>query len=205
MMKETEEMRDARHALQELAASDPAAATNMLRHVAAYGALIAGRDGRAHCPGEPVFQAGFRLTHGSEKLYAAVTRRCHGESLFIAFDVDDAAGPPIGFGLFRLEGEHVVCYGRCVLWAPVNDGRALIVPVGDDEPAPNGYFAFRRGQPLRRVDGPLPGDFMAGVRRARARLAKLLAADGQPSGREGYVTLFRNEGQTVMVEVRRAA
>ncbi|MFW2853519.1 hypothetical protein ACM61V_16645 [Sphingomonas sp. TX0543] len=206
MMNETDEMREARHELELLSANDPAASANMLRHVAAYNLLIAGRRGTEWLGDEPVINAGFRLLGGDENLYAAVTRRAEREHLHIAFDVDDASGPAIGFGLFRVEDDHVVCYGRCLLWSPSNDGRALIVPVGEDKADVQGYFAFRRGQPLRKVGKPLPGDLMAGLRRARSRLNTLLQSDDLTDrGSGGFMTTFRNEGQEVFAEIRRAA
>jgi hypothetical protein len=60
------------------------------------------------------------------------------------------------------------------IWSPANDGRALLVPTGDGEPA--GYFAFQRGQPFRWVEGPVPGDFTAGLRGTQSRLAAIAAS-----------------------------
>lgn len=194
MINETNKMREARHELQTLSASDPLAQANLLRHVAACTQFLTGRPGVEALPGEPLVGAGFRLVDGEEKLLAALTRRDGLERIYLAFDIDDAQGPPIGTGLFRKEGGHVVCYGLCKLWSPVGDGRALLVPTRDGEHA--GYFAFRRGQPFRRVEGPVHGDFSAGLRRAQARLARLLTAaeaDGVP--RPGFATVVSNVGQ----------
>jgi hypothetical protein len=155
-------------------------------------------DRRAEAlPCEPIVGAGFRLVDGEEKLLATLTRRDGLERIYIAFDIDDAQGPPIGTGLFRKEGDHVVCYGLCKLWSPVGDSRALLVPTKGGEHA--GYFAFRRGQPFRRADGPVHGDFAAGLRRAQARLARLLdACDTDAVPRRGFATAISNVGQEVL-------
>lgn len=196
MTNDTNKMREARHELQTLSASDPLAQANMLRHVAALARLLTGRPGVEALPGEPLVGAGFRLLDGEEKLFAALTRNDGLERIYIAFDIDDAQGSPIGTGLFRKEGDHVVCYGLCRLWSPVNDGRAVLVPTGDGEPA--GYFKFQRGQPFRWVDGPVPGDFAAGQRRAQASLARLVkAAEADAVPRRGFAAVVSNVGQTV--------
>lgn len=196
MINETNKMRKARHELQTLSASDPLAQANILRHVAACTRLLTGRLGVEALPGEPIVGAGFRLVDGEEKLFAALTRNDGLERIYLAFDIDDPQGPPIGTGLFRKEGDHVVCYGLCKLWSPVNDGRALLVPSAEGEPA--GYFSFRCGQPFRWVEGPLPGDFVAGLRRTQARLARLLKeAEVDAVPRRGFVTVVSNVGQTL--------
>lgn len=196
MINETNEMREARHELQTLSASDPLAQANILRHVDACTRLLTGRPGPEALPGEPMVGAGFRLAHGEEKLFGSLTRRDGVERIYIAFDIDDAQGPPIGTGLFRKESEHVVCYGLCKIWSPVGSGRALLVPTGDGEPA--GYFTFRRGQPFRWVAGPVPGDFVAGLRRTQARMVRLLkAAEANAAHRRGFATVVRNVGQDV--------
>lgn len=204
MMNETEEMRRARHALQELSASDPAASANMLRHVAAYALIITGRRGRDRRGNEPQIGAGFVLTHGDQNLCAAATRRSGTDYLYIAFDVDDAAAPPVAAGVFRQQGDHMVAYGNCRLWSPANDGRALLVPVGRGDYV--GYFAFRPGQPFKLVEAPLPGDFDAGVRRAEARMQRLLNSNAlQDVHRYGYMHIIRNEGQEIFADTRRVA
>lgn len=203
-MNETEEMRRARHALQELSASDPAASANMLRHVAAYSIMVTGRRGRDRREGEPQIGAGFVLRHGDEKLCAAAARRSGTDYIYLAFDLDDAAGPRLGAGVFRQQGDDMVLYGNCRLWSPANEGRALIVPTGDDDYA--GYFTFRPGSRLRHVEAPLPGDFEAGVRRADARTRRLLSSDALRNvHREGFVHFIRNEGQEIVADTRPAA
>jgi len=198
MINETNEMRDARHELQTLSASDPLAQANMLRHVAACTQLLTGRLGLQALPREPLFGAGFRLVRGEERLFAAFTRGDGLERVYIAFDIDDPQGPPLGIGLFRKEGGHVVCYGLCKLWAPPGDSRALLVPTGEGGPV--GHFAFRRGKPFRWTEGPVPGDLVAGLRRAQTRMARLLkSAEAEGVQRRGYATVVRNVGQTVHV------
>ncbi len=195
----TEKMREARHELQTLSASDPAVQANMFRHVRACTQLLTGRLAAQAQPAEPMFGAGFRFEDGEEKLFSAFTRNDGLERIYIAFDIDDAQGPPIGIGLFRKEGENVVCYGMCKLWSPTNDGRALLVPNGEGGTA--GYFAFRRGHPFRWIDGPLPGNFDAGVRRAQSRLKRLLqAAEAEPAAQRGLATIVSNVGQTIFTQ-----
>ena len=197
MINETKKMRDARHELQTLSASDPLAQANLLRHVAAFTQLVTGRPGVKALPDEPLVGAGFRLVNGEEKLLGNLTRRDGVARIYLAFDIDDPQGPPIGTGLFRKEGDHVVCYGLCKLWSPVGAGRALLVPTTGGEHA--GYFAFRRGQPFRRVEGPVPGDFAAGLRRTQARLARLLtAAEADDVPRLGFATVVSNVGQELV-------
>lgn len=199
MMHETDEMRQARFELQLLSASDPAAAANMLRYVAAYSIMLTGRRGRDRQENEPQLGSGFLLTHGDHQLHAAAARRSKTDYIYIAFDVDDAASAPIAAGVFRQQGEHMVVYGDCRLWSPANDGRALLVPQGEGDYV--GYLAFRPGQPLKLVDAPVPGDFEAGVRRANARLDRLLASDAlRDVHREGYMHRIHNEGQEIFAE-----
>jgi len=197
MVNVNEITRQARHGLQTLSASDPYAQANMLRYVAACTQLLTGRAVGKALTGEPLVGAGFRLVDGGERVFASFTR-CDGvERIYIAFDVDDAQGPPIGIGLFRKEGEHVVCYGLCKLWSPVGGGRALLVPTGGD--GSSGYFTFRDGHAFRWVEGPVPGDFFAGLRRAHACLARQLAAShAEPVSRRGFATIVSNIGQTIV-------
>lgn len=199
MMNETEEMRQARHDLQLLTASDPAAAGNMMRHVVALSIMLSGRRGRERRDREPQMGSGFLLTLGAHKLCAAAARRSGTDYIYIAFDVDDAAAPPLATGVFRQQGDDMVVYGNCVLWSPANDGRALLIPRGDGSYI--GYFAFRPGQPLRLVEAPLPGDLAAGIRRAEARMRGLLGSDAlREVHREGFMHRIHNQGQEIYAE-----
>lgn len=194
-MNETEEMRQVRHALQDLSASDPAASANMLRHAAAYSLMMTGRRGRDRLKGEPQIGAGFVLMHGEQCICADTVRRSGTDYVYIAFDVDDAAGPPIASGVFSPRGEDVVVFGNCRLWSPTNDGRALLVPQGGGR---RGYFAFRPGRPLKFVDGPLPSDIEAGFRRADVRLRRLLASQDLRNLDNGYIFVLRSEGGQIV-------
>lgn len=199
MINEAKEMRKARHELQTLSASDPLARANILRHVAACTHLLTGRPGIDALPPEPLVGAGFRLVDGEEKLLGNLTRHDGVERIYIAFDIDDAQGQPIGISLFRKESEHVFCYRSCEMWSPLGDGRALLVPTGDGEPA--GYFAFRRCQPFRWVSGSVPGDFVAGLRRTESRIARLLkSAKSGSAPQRGFATVISNVGQTVFLQ-----
>ena len=203
-MNDTEEMRKARYALQELTAADPAASGNMLRYVAAISLLVTGRRGRERRPAEPQIGAGFLLVDGNEQLFAAATRRSGTDYVLIGFDVDDAAGPARGIGVFRKQGDVMVLFGNCRPWAPANDGRALLVPTGDSDYA--GYLAFRPGQPFKLVMAPVPGDLEAGFRRADARLARLLASEALRDAHSGgYMHRIHNEGQVIYGEASRVA
>ena len=150
MMNETDEMRDARHALERLSASDPAAQANMLRYVAAVRIMLTGRR-RGDVDAPPLIGAGFRLMGGAVEIPAAHTREDGADRIYIAFDVDDAAGPAIGLGLFRKDDDLVSCYGLCRLWSPANDGRAIIIPADDGS---LGSFSFKSGDRLQRASAP---------------------------------------------------
>ena len=118
MMNKFEEIRQARHDLEMLSASHPAVSANMLRYVAAYSLMITGRRGRERRKGEPQIGAGFLLTDGNEKLIAAAARRSGTDYIYIAFDVDDGAGPALAAGVFRQQGDDMFVCGHCRLWSP---------------------------------------------------------------------------------------
>ena len=198
---ETEEMRQARHELQLLAASDPAAAANMMRYVVAYSLMFTGRRAREKRDGEPQLGAGFVLEHGDETLCAAAARRSGTDYIYIAFNVDDARTAPVASGVFSPQGDDMMCYGNCHLWSPANDGRALLVPMGAG--APVGYLTFRPGGRLKFVQAPLPGDLRAGLLRAKSRLQRLLdSAELRNVHREGYMHLIHNVGQEIFAETK---
>jgi hypothetical protein len=202
--EETDEMRQGRHDLQLLSASDPAAGANMMKYVAAYSIMLTGRRGRDRRKDEPQLGAGFVLRHGDEFLCAAAARRSGTDYIYIAFDVDDAAGPPLAAGVFRKQDDAMSVYGNCRLWSPANAGRALLVPIGVGPEV--GHFAFRPGRPLKLVDAPVPGDLGAGFRRASARMQRLLASDElRHVHREGYMHLIHNVGQDIYAETSRLA
>jgi hypothetical protein len=199
MNNETEEMRQARHDLQILSATDPAAGANMMKYVAAWSIMLTGRRGRERRANEPQMGAGFVLTHGDHNLCAAAARRSGTDYIYIAFNVDDAAAPPAATGIFRQQGDDMVVYGNCRLWSPANDGRALLVPQGEGDYV--GYFVFRPGQPLKLVEAPIPGDIGAGLRRAATRMQRLLGSEALRNvHREGYLHCIRNEGQKLFAE-----
>lgn len=98
----------------------------------------------------------------------------------------------------------MVAYGNCRLWSPTDNGRALLVPAGAGDY--EGYFAFRPEQPLKLIQAPLPGDFEAGVRRADARMRRLLASPSlRNMHREGCMLVMHNRGQDIYVETSRLA
>lgn len=115
MINETQEMRQARYALQELSASDPAASSNMMRYATAYAIMVTGRRGTERRQHEPQIASGFVLTHGDEQLCAAAAHRSGTDYLYIAFNVDDAAVPPVAAGVFQRQGADIVAYASCRL------------------------------------------------------------------------------------------
>jgi hypothetical protein len=198
MIEETEQMRDARHQLEELTASDPAVVANMMRHLAALSLVLTGRRGNEARDAEPRVMAGFRLMGGSHHMCAAVTARTGIDQVYMAFDVDDAAGPPIGIGLFRNEGDQTAIYGNCRLWSPVGDGRAVLVP---DDTGEHGHFVFQPGAAMRHEPGLPARDLEPGLRRAAARRVRLLNSEELRSGpRGGAITRFSNVGQQLIAE-----
>jgi hypothetical protein len=204
MTNETEAMRKARHALQELSASDPTASANMMRHAVAYALMVTGRRGRERRRNEPQIGAGFILTHGDENLFAAAARRSGTDYLYVSFDVDEASAAPAALDVFSRRGDDMVVFGNCRLWAPANDGRALLVPQSAD--GYGGYLAFRPGQPFRHVYAPLPGNFDAGVRRADVRLRRTLASYAlRDVHREGFMHVIHNKRDAIYVNTSRLA
>lgn len=203
-MNVTGEMRQARHDLELLTASDPAATANMIKYVAAYALMLTGRRGRDRRDGEPQIGAGFVLCDGNQNLKAAAVRKSGTDYVYIAFDVDDACAPPVAAGVIGERDGHMVVFGHCRLWSPANDGRALLVPQGSGEQV--GFFAFRPGRRLKLVNAPVPGDLEAGFRRAEARKQKLLASEAlRDIHRDGYMHLIHNEGQEIYAETTRLA
>ena len=183
MLHDKELARATRHRLQELSAFDPAAQTNMIRYVRALRLLVAGRSGRDALPGEPEFLATFQTTEEERMVLLAQVHRSGLDHVLLAFDIDDAAGPPVGLAVIRSDGERVFCWGNCQIWAPEGDGRAILVPVGENV---HGRFAFQDGSPLLHSDDPLPGDFQTGARRGLDRLVEtarspaMLEIEGDP-------------------------
>jgi hypothetical protein len=190
MVHMTKEMSTAMIGLQELSASDPAVRMNMLRQLGTLTELVTGRERGFEEPGGPMFMAGFQLTAGQQQACMMLTARTGVEQVYLAFDVDDAAGPPRGLGVVRIEGDRVVAHVFCRIWVPASGGRAVIVPTGEGT---RGHFAFRRGQRLRFVDRPPPGDLAAGYRRAEDRQRQLVAAR-ELCPIEGELTRYLAEG-----------
>ena len=198
-MHMNEEMRAARWQLQELSVSDPAAMSNMLRHLAALTIMVTGRRDDRRCELEPVFEAGFQLTAGEQRLCMHMTGRTGVEQVYMAFDVDDAAGPPCGLAVVRREREVVTMACKCMLWSPSANGKALIVPTGEGA---FGHFAFRPGRPLRHVATPPPGDLAAGLARGAARQTRLAESRWlREAHRGGIRTIYHNEGSEVVAHV----
>ncbi|WCT72628.1 hypothetical protein PQ455_13425 [Sphingomonas naphthae] len=192
-------MRDARRQLEELTISDPAAVANMMRHLAAVSFVLTGRRVIETREDEPRLTAGFRLMGGAHHLCGAVTSRTGIDQVYVAFDVDDAVGPPIGLGLFRKEKHETLVYGDCRLWSPADGGRAILVP---DPTGDHGHFAFQPGSRLKHLPGLPAGNLEPGLRRAAARRVRLLNSGELRNASEGCaVTRFSNVGRKIFVEV----
>ncbi len=204
MMNETEKMRTARHELELLSASDPAAYANMVRYVVAYSKLLTGVMPDQVGLKAPVVMAGFRLVGGDEAVLARAVQMDGRDCIYIAFDVDEAQGAPAAMGIFRKDGDHTLCYGCCKVWSPVQ-GHALLVPTAHDDAV--GYFSFRRSGPPRWVDGQVPGSFGAGLRRTQTRIEHLLDEARRAEVQlRGYATVYKSEdGKLVSHPLKRAA
>ena len=205
MPEDTKKMQQARQE-QQLTADDPAASANMVRYLSALSILVTGRRGRDLERPEPIFLAGFQMDT-SENMIVRKTAMLTGvQHVFLAFDVDDATAAPIGLGVFRTEGDLEVCYSRCLLWAPANDGRAVIVPTHTGD-AVDGHFVFRRGRPLVRVAAPPAGDLEAGFRRGARRLNQLAHSPELRDATNGAVrNVFTNVRRgEIQVEMKRLA
>lgn len=173
-MDESNRQAEVRHRLQELTADDPAAISSMARHCAALSILLTGGRGRELAPPEPNIHSGFVLCAEERDIFMAAAARMRRDAIHIAFDVDDAAGPPRAIGLFRIEGEMIVCYAGLAIWKPAGPGRAVLVAIDHQERC---HFVFRRGRPLVRIEGAPAGNLEAGLRRGWRALEELAASD----------------------------
>lgn len=191
MVHKTEEMRAATIGLQELSASDPAVKQNMLRHLGALTELITGRQRGFEETGEPMFLAGFQLTPGQQQACMMLTARTGIEQVYLAFDADDAAGPPRGLGMVRIDDDRVVMDLICRIWSPPGGGRAAIVPTGEGT---RGHFAFRRGAGMRFAERRPCGDLADGFRRAEDLQRELVKARAL-CPIEGELTRYLAEGR----------
>lgn len=197
MVHMTEEKRAATIKLQELSASDPAARTNMLRHLGALTELVTGRQRYTEGDGdlsEPMFMAGFQLTPGQQQACMMLTARTGVEQVYLAFDADDAAGPPRGLGVVRVDGDRVVMDLFCRIWSPPGGRRAVIVPTGEGT---RGHYAFRRGKRLQFKDPRPRGDLAAGFRRAEDLQRELVKAR-MLCPIEGELTRYLAEGRGIV-------
>lgn len=191
MVHMTEEQRAAIIGLQELSASDPAVRANMLRHLGALTELVTGQQRGFEEPAEPMFIAGFQLMPGQQQACMMLTARTGVEQVYLAFDVGDAAGPPKGLGIVRVDGDRVVMDLICRIWSPPSGARAVIVPTGEGT---SGHFEFRRGQRLQFVERRPRGDLAAGFRRAEDRQRRLVE-ERALCPIEGELTRYLAEGR----------
>ena len=202
-MNYTEDMRDAAWELKLLTASDPAATSNMMRHVAALALMVAGRRQPDQSVGEPEIAACFLLDHADRNFFIGITAETGIDQILVGFDVDDAAGEAQGFGVVHAVAHKGASFSDCRLWAPANGGRAVLVPQGVGSV---GYFAFRKGGSLRHVGSRPAADLEPGFRRAAARYARLAASpELHGVGREGYLHVISNDNGMLRNQPKRLA
>lgn len=185
-MNGTDEASDPRFDLQRLTMSDTAARDNMLRYMAAFRIMLSGRQHDAEDL-KVLIGAGFGITDGAEIRHQFLTAADDCDRLFIRFDVDAAAGPPDGLGLFGREGDAVPLYGQCRLWSPPGGGRPVIIFYHERR---MGHFTYRPGQTLRRVDRLPTDNLVPGYLRADARLASLVASDRLREVGPSYIAMM---------------
>jgi len=173
-MHETDEMRDARYALQKLTTETPAAVNNMTRFMAALSRMLAGRTGKHMEEGEPIIQAGFRMTVGERNILMAAAARLNKDVVHLGLEADDGTGNPYALMIIRNEAEHITCYPRCALWSAPGSGRAVIIPIDDEPPC---HFVFKRGSGLQKIAGWPASEIQAGLKRGQAALERMAASD----------------------------
>lgn len=168
-MKRSEIPEPASLELQMLTVSDPAARSHMMRHVIALRKLLTGRMSDRDVPGLMIGTT-FGVSDGAEAAYTVSTEIDGIARILIAFDVDDAKGPPQGYGLFLKEEGRVRMYDYAGPWKPAGVGRALLSAANDL--GGGGFFAYQR-KTMVRVATPPSGQFAPGYERAKARVAAL--------------------------------
>ena len=168
-----DEFEDTGLSLQMLSAMDPAGQANMMSHTVALRLMLTGQLHDEEVSGV-MFGACFGITDEQEAAHIALTTADGADRFMIAFDVDDPAGPPIGYGLFHKEGAEAVLLGRCAPWTSADGMRTLLVAANDATDV--GTFSYRHGVNLRRKPGVPSRDPEPGYRRARARMARLVAS-----------------------------
>lgn len=155
--------------LQMLTLSDPAAKGNMLRHIGAVRKLFTGQVGDRDDLGLMI-TTGFGVSDTAEEQYHRLVRADRTARLYLMFDVDDAQGPPFGYGLFHYEDGETTFYHYSRPWLPASGGRPLISASNGER---NGFFAYL-DRSVQRVEKPHPSQFVPGYDRAAAKIAKLL-------------------------------
>lgn len=195
MMNDAKKMQQARWELEMLTASDPSATSNMMRHVAALSLMLTCRRQTDSKWGEPEISACFLMDAEDRRFRMYVAARTGIDQIHVGFDVDDAVGPACGIAIIRVEGDVVASYGECRLWSPANDGRAVLVPMGEGG---SGHFAFQKEGPLRKLPGRPARDLAPGFRRAATRYARLVtSADLRDVGREGFLHVISDDRGTL--------
>lgn len=170
MMYNDDRERSTIEALRELSVSDPAVQIHIGSYTRALGELI--RGGPAPQSGARYVAAAacFTMDQTDSDYLMATTAWLNCDQAILTFDVDEPLADPTGISVIRIEEPEVAFYDRCKLWAPVNDGRILILPEAD------GARHFdASGHCLSERWRRLPGTLEAGEKRAWRRL-KLLAS-----------------------------
>ena len=161
---------DPDYRLELLSASDPAARASMMRHTVALRSMMTGRlhdRDVAHV----LFGANFGSTLEGVEHLKALTGADGRDRIMIGFDVDDPLGAPANFGFSHLRDGVPTFYDQCAPWMPPTSNRVLLIGQNDREIM---TFHYKPGHPLVREPGRPARDPWPGIRRAQARLAKLV-------------------------------
>lgn len=161
---------DPAYRLELLASSDPKARASMMRHTVALRSMMTGRLHDREVP-RVLFGANFGTTLTGVEDMKALTRADGHDRIMIGFDVDDPSGPPANFGLWHIRDGVATFYDRCAPWIPTAGTRAFLIGQNDQEVM---TFRYQPGRTLLRTAGTPAKDPWPGIRRAAARLARLV-------------------------------
>lgn len=152
--------------------ADPVIVADMVRHLAAIETMICGRPGHLATGTEPLFVAGMKLTPGELNLLMCATGRDGRDLVYVHFDADQP-DEPRGIAVIRNTGDFIAVHPACRVWAPARDGRAVIVPIGEEA---EGQFSFRTGRQLQHSANRPADALEGGFRRAQVRMRRLTAS-----------------------------
>ena len=183
--------KELRRKLQELTASDPAVQVNMLRYVAAFSMMVGRRASEKLREGDAEVWATFQMSEGEHDMQSVIAGRSKVDRVMLAFDVDDASGPPVNLCVIRVEGDAVATYSNCQLWAPTGARTAMIVSRAEGMA---GSFSFVQGRTLRFTGELPPGNLELGFKRGWNALIKLARSDRLDNIHGGYMHVVNADG-----------